>query len=1165
MHVRQSLKCLVLLLGSSSITSAMAETLTVELDGSGDYVSILDAVEAANKGDFIFVGPGTYAEDIIEMPGWPLVLISTDGAATTIIEPIDSLDPIFVCESGNFGTVLIGGFTLTECDVDEDGGALRISSGSRAIVADCIFTGNSTGGSGGGAWVDVDSFAQFNNCRFEGNTAFVHGGGVAHLSPDSVVLERCLFIGNQAGSNGGGAYVGLNGGAYLDGNTPPVIRDSIFLGNNAGVDGGALHVAPTYTNLLDGTAYVDNCTITQNVAPDNGGVAVSTTHLESWSGGVLVRNSIVSGNTGAPALYDFDNGRPRAQPIYFNSCSDTLQATDVFTNTADQPRFRDQLGPDATPGSGDEDLRLMPGSPCIDRGDNTFVSSTLDFAGLPRIVDDPLTPDPIGTPPRVDMGAHEYAPDDFAGLGIAFWADDSSLPTSVLASANWFEGILPEPGVPGFFNDYESGIQYPELNGSAVTGALNFTQGAFILSGVGKTPPSLTLQENTSPSSSLADLNIGPYDNEYLSTLVLSDIHLSCDLLTIGEGILQAPDSSITLSEGLYIESKNAIFSSLGGGALNSAEAEVDTVVTNLGNILPGGPLAIDGNYRQLGNRSDGSPASGNAWFTLSSSDEELIITGSAQLAGGATFYFDVENPPAVGAQFTIVSASGGFEDTTFDFALTSQSSDGRFVVLSYPSGVGGDTAVATVLDAASLIQGSPETQALGVDLRDALLADIDDDGFDDLVLSIDLGVGVDGSVVVLLNQGVTSGTWNGFETFAGAFAITVGRQPRGLDCGYVNVDDAIDVVVACYEDGAIVVLENTLAGPGPLLSLGPELGSDPSLPPTQSSFPVDVWVGNLDGDAQNLSDILVSNELDGSVVCYQNVSPFQGVQFDNPLKSAPPFFMGKFLPGVGGGIREVGPYGNNGTTDEPEGGNGGGVGGGTPGDPLVGGGIVMTWASYDTADDPVDIDSGDLNDDGLFDIVTANDASGSVSVLLGAGGGTLSPASNFTLGDDYTEVESIALGDFDGDGDEDIVVITTNSLGLRVTITLRNTLVPEGSYGLVVENTEGLSGLDPYLVRSSDVDNDGDDDIIALTQSSSLVGDPVAGIAVSSITAEPCLGDFDDDGHVSGSDLAQLLGAWGTADRRYDLDGDLNVSGSDLAMLLGGWGPCSGEELPLD
>ena len=90
-------------------------------------------------------------------------------------------------------------------------------------------------------------------------------------------------------------------------------------------------------------------------------------------------------------------------------------------------------------------------------------------------------------------------------------------------------------------------------------------------------------------------------------------------------------------------------------------------------------------------------------------------------------------------------------------------------------------------------------------------------------------------------------------------------------------------------------------------------------------------------------------------------------------------------------------------------------------------------------------------------------------------------------------------------------------------------------------------------------------DDIIALTQSSSLVGDPVAGIAVSSITAEPCLGDFDDDGHVSGSDLAQLLGAWGTADRRYDLDGDLNVSGSDLAMLLGGWGPCSGEELPLD
>jgi hypothetical protein len=42
--------------------------------------------------------------------------------------------------------------------------------------------------------------------------------------------------------------------------------------------------------------------------------------------------------------------------------------------------------------------------------------------------------------------------------------------------------------------------------------------------------------------------------------------------------------------------------------------------------------------------------------------------------------------------------------------------------------------------------------------------------------------------------------------------------------------------------------------------------------------------------------------------------------------------------------------------------------------------------------------------------------------------------------------------------------------------------------------------------------------------------------------------------------DLAAILGAWGTdGQNQYDcdIDNDGIVSGTDLAFVLGGWGPC--------
>lgn len=51
------------------------------------------------------------------------------------------------------------------------------------------------------------------------------------------------------------------------------------------------------------------------------------------------------------------------------------------------------------------------------------------------------------------------------------------------------------------------------------------------------------------------------------------------------------------------------------------------------------------------------------------------------------------------------------------------------------------------------------------------------------------------------------------------------------------------------------------------------------------------------------------------------------------------------------------------------------------------------------------------------------------------------------------------------------------------------------------------------------------------------------------------CVADLNDDGVVDGSDLAVILGGWGTPSG--DLNDDGTTDGSDLAIVLGSWGPC--------
>ncbi len=111
--------------------------------------------------------------------------------------------------------------------------------------------------------------------------------------------------------------------------------------------------------------------------------------------------------------------------VRYNTIQDWTGDIPGDGNSADDPNFVDWLGADFTPGTGDEDLHLAPGSPCIDAGDsdavpddahdldgdgNTVEPLPIDLDGNPRFTDDPYTTDTgVGPSPIVDRGCFEAA------------------------------------------------------------------------------------------------------------------------------------------------------------------------------------------------------------------------------------------------------------------------------------------------------------------------------------------------------------------------------------------------------------------------------------------------------------------------------------------------------------------------------------------------------------------------------------------------------------------------------------------------------------------------------------------------------------------------------------------------------------------------------------
>jgi PKD repeat protein len=320
--------------------------------------SIQDAVDATGTpGAMVLVSNGVYAAGgravfqtmtnrvVVDKP---VQVESLNGPAVTVIEGRTvgtGAGPGAVrCVYLTKGATL-SGFTLTNGATLDTGDWLHFTSGGGvcgtgigAVVTNCMLIGNTAGSYGGGA-----EGVTLSHCTLSNNLAPEGSGGA-----DDCILFNCILSDNSApGEDGEGGGVGYS-----------TLYNCTLTRNSAFWDGGAAYL---------GTLY--NCTATENGAGYGGGVS-----------GATLNNCILYYNSA------------RSDPNYANSalnyCCTTPLPGSGTANITNPPMFVDFLA---------GNLRLQSNSPCINAGNNAYVSGTTDLDGRPRIVGGP-----------VDMGAYEW-------------------------------------------------------------------------------------------------------------------------------------------------------------------------------------------------------------------------------------------------------------------------------------------------------------------------------------------------------------------------------------------------------------------------------------------------------------------------------------------------------------------------------------------------------------------------------------------------------------------------------------------------------------------------------------------------------------------------------------------------------------------------------------
>lgn len=334
--------------------------------------------------------------------------------------------------------------------------------------------------------------------------------------------------------------------------------------------------------------------------------------------------------------------------------------------------------------------------------------------------------------------------------------------------------------------------------------------------------------------------------------------------------------------------------------------------------------------------------------------------------------------------------------------------------------------------------------------------ADFDEDGIQDLAVA-NFGAG---TVSILLGNG-TDGTGDG--TFAAPVALIAGTNPSSLAFTDVDDDGILDLIVGLEGETRIALFRGNGSG---------GVGDGTFAPATFIEMvigPRSVAVADLDEDGYE--DLIAVGGGSGLVIA-----------------------RGQGIDGVGDGTFaaatltsvtttpnavHVTDLNDDGIWDLAITATGLRVllGNGTAG---KGDGTFAAPVSYSTGANPSSVTSGDLDADGITDIVVGNAGTNSVSILLGngtsgVGDGTLQAA--ISVATSTTGPRDVQLADWDQNGIPDIGM-ANNSAAKVATILAGN---GDGTFG--TPNTYPVSTA-PYALAISDFDEDGGVDLAVCNRS---------------------------------------------------------------------------------
>lgn len=252
---------------SNAQVNKLGRKLRVKPDGSGEYATIQDAIDAASDGDVILLAHGEFrgsGNRDLDYLGKSITIRSQgNNPSRCVIDCQGSREDPH--RAANFvngegpdarleGVTITGGFVVGDApeglggaifcrgsaptlenlvisgNTAHNGGGIACRDGASPTIHGCRFLDNNAttyfDGDGGGLHCSVDSSPMVNDCVFANNAAASWGGGVFCLFSSSPGLYNCTFYGNSA--NYGGA-VGADRGA-----SSPMVVNSIIAFNAGG-------------------------------------------------------------------------------------------------------------------------------------------------------------------------------------------------------------------------------------------------------------------------------------------------------------------------------------------------------------------------------------------------------------------------------------------------------------------------------------------------------------------------------------------------------------------------------------------------------------------------------------------------------------------------------------------------------------------------------------------------------------------------------------------------------------------------------------------------------------------------------------------------------------------------------------------------------------------